>query len=325
MIKVSVIVPVYNVAGYISSCVESLMMQTLQEVEYLFVNDATPDASMEILQSVIDKFPQRRSYVRILTHEYNKGLPAARNTGLSVATGEYIYHCDSDDYMEIDMLEKLYDAAVECKADIVWCDYYVSEDGVGTYKRQPFYSSSWDALKAMLLGVMAYNVWNKLVKRSLYVDNALSFPESYGMGEDMTMIILFACASKVAYVPQAFYYYVQNLSSMTRKHSEKSLSELKYNVLRVEKFLIDKYGNKLVPEISYMKLVSKWFLLIDGHKMRYRKWTECFPEANEYIWGNSNICCRIRFIEWCASKHLWGIVWLHYWIVIRLLYGILYR
>ena len=121
---ISVIVPIYNVERFIERCVKSLMEQTLQDVEYIFVDDAATDNSMKILAATLSIYSDHN--IRILVHQENKGLPAARNTGLAVATGEYVFHCDSDDYMEKDMLEVLYKKAKETDADIVWCDWFLS-------------------------------------------------------------------------------------------------------------------------------------------------------------------------------------------------------
>ena len=122
--KISVIVPVYSVEEFIERCVRSLFQQTYKEVEYIFVNDHTPDRSMEIIKNCIAEYPHLKTV--LLEHSVNKGLPAARNTGLSVATGKYVFHCDSDDFVEPDMLEKLYQRAEETNADIVWCDCFLS-------------------------------------------------------------------------------------------------------------------------------------------------------------------------------------------------------
>ena len=126
-ISVSVIIPIYKVESFIVRCVESLFNQSLSEgVEFIFVNDATPDRSVELLQEQLGFFPSRKEQVILLEHAENKGLPAARNTGLSVAKGEYVFHCDSDDFLEADGLEKMYKAAKEQEADIVWCDWFLS-------------------------------------------------------------------------------------------------------------------------------------------------------------------------------------------------------
>ena len=184
--KVSVIIPVYGVEAFIERCMRSLLEQTLQEVEFIVVDDCSPDKSIAIARKVVSEYPNRS--VRFISHEANKGLPAARNTGLEVATGEYVFHCDSDDWVEPDMLETLYRAAEEAKADIVWCDWFLSFEKNERYMVQPQYAIPTDALKGMLSGTMKYNVWNKLVKRELYTANAISFPSGYGMGEDMSVI-----------------------------------------------------------------------------------------------------------------------------------------
>ena len=133
--KVSVISPFFKVAPFIERCAESLLNQTLQDVEFIFVDDASPDESREILEKVIARHPERD--VRIVTHAQNKGLPAARNTGLAEASGEFIYHCDSDDWVETDLLEKMVNAAEENGADFVYCDFWMQFEKSARYMVNP--------------------------------------------------------------------------------------------------------------------------------------------------------------------------------------------
>ena len=324
---VSVIIPIYNVERYIGRCVKALMEQTLHDVEYIFVNDATPDSSIEVLQTVISQYPYRKGQVRIINHDCNRGLPAARNTGLAVATGEYIFHCDSDDFVELDMLELLYEAA-KCKnADIVWCDWYLSFEKNERYMKQPEYVTPIEALKGMLSGVMKYNVWNKLVKRSIYEENDIRFPAGYGMGEDMTMMMLFVYAHSVAYVHKALYHYVKlNTNAFSQVHSEKHFADLKYNLLRFTDFLQDKYIEEYDEYIAFLKLEAKFpFLIMTVDKKMYEMWKQWFPEANKYIWENKNVAVRTRFLEWMAAKNQFWFVRLYYYVVIRFVYGIIYK
>ncbi len=327
MVKVSVIVPIYGVERFIAHCAESLFKQTLQDVEYIFVDDATPDRSVLVLQEVIESFPNRKEQIRIIRHEQNKGLPAARNTGLVVARGEYIFHCDSDDYVEPDMLESLYNKAIEQNADIVWCDWYLTFAQNERYMKQPEYDSSMDALKGMLGGAMKYNVWNKLAKRSLYVDNNIEFPAGYGMGEDMTMMMLFAVANKVVYQSKAFYHYVKtNTAAFSQTYSARHLEELKYNVNRIERFIHTHYNDSLNRELAFLKLEAKFpFLITNGSNAQYKTWKEWYPEADEYILQNKNVSFRSRLLQWSASKGLWFIVRLYYYVVIRFVYGVMYK
>lgn len=123
-------------------------------------------------------------------------MPSARNTGLQVASGKYVFHCDSDDYLDGGALELMYAAAEQSQADMVWCDWYLSFAHNERYMKQPKYDSPIEVLKGMLGGSMKYNVWNKLVSRRLYTDNQITFSDGHGMGEDMTMIRLAACAKE---------------------------------------------------------------------------------------------------------------------------------
>lgn len=324
--KISIIIPIYNVENYIERCAETLMSQTLgYELEYIFVNDATPDKSIEILQSVLDKYPDRRDRVTIISHELNKGLPSARNTGLSVARGDYIYHCDSDDYLERNTLELLYKTAIENDADIVWCDYKETLPGGERYKKQPVFQTAEDAICGMLVGQMEYNVWNKLVKRSLYVDNGIYFPDGYAMGEDLTMISLFANARKVAYVPEPLYNYVRtNVSAMTYSMSNDKMKSLAHNVYLMEDYLVEKFGSRFNLEIATLKLNLKWPYLISSSSIdAYKEWNKWFEEASYYI-NMQNVSKRIKILEICAEKKLYWPIFMHYWIVIRGLYNLKY-
>ena len=324
--KVSVVVPIYKVEAFIAKCAESLLSQTLDDVEFIFVDDATPDRSMELLQQCIERHPYRKGQVKVLRHERNRGLPAARNTGLAAAEGEYVFHCDSDDFVEPDMLEVLYGAAQERNADIVWCDWYLSFEHSERYMKQPDYATPLGALKAMLAGQMKFNVWNKLVRRNLYADHRIFFPEGYAMGEDMTMMLLFAVASNVVYVPRAFYHYVKlNASAYSQNFSLQHWNAVKHNIQRVETALRRQWGTELDLEIACMKLEAKFPFLMTGDVDMYKLWDTNYSEADAYIPKNHYISFRRRMVQWCAARHWWGIVRLHYWVVCKLVYGIIYK
>lgn len=326
MIKVSVIIPIYKVERFIERCVRSLLEQTLQEVEYIFVNDATPDKSIDILQTVMAEYPNRTEQIKVLVHEKNKGLPAARNTGLTVAGGEYIFHCDSDDYVEVDMLEQLYEEAVKKDADIVWCDWFLTFEKNERYMKQPEYTNSQDALKAMLSGSMKYNVWNKLVKRSLYVNHQITFPDGFGMGEDMTMMMLFVHAGKVSYLPNAYYHYVKlNTGAFSQTYSDKHLVELQHNVKRMVDYICRYYENALEKELAFFKLDVKFPFLISNDSKKYRLWKEWYPEANAYILQNKHISTRSRWLQWFAWKNQFWVVKLYHVLLMKVVYGIFYK
>lgn len=314
--KVSVIIPIYKVEAFIERCATTLMEQTLREVEYIFVDDATPDKSIEVLEACLAQYPERKA--TILKHLQNQGLPAARNTGLALATGEYIFHCDSDDYVEPTMLEEMYKIAKEQDVDIVWCDWFLTFAENERYMKQPSFETPIEALKAMLSGGMKYNVWNKLVRRSLYTDNDIQFPAGYGMGEDMTIMMLFAHAKNVAYIPKAYYHYVKlNTNAFSQTYSDKHLVELKHNVQRIIDYMQNVYGEALEKELNFFKLDVKFPFLIAG---QYKRWAEWYPEANTYILQNKTISTRTRYIQWLASKRQYWVVGLYSWVLNNLVH-----
>lgn len=325
--RISVIVPIYNVERFIGRCTASLMEQTMDKrVEYIFVDDDSPDRSIRILEEVLGRYPEKKDNVRIIRHEKNLGLPAARNSGLAVASGEYIFHCDSDDFADSDMLEQMYAKAIEDDADIVWCDWWLSFEKSERYMKQPDYDTPMDALKGMLSGVMKFNVWNKLVRRSLYTESGILFPSGYGMGEDMTMMRLFARARKAAYLPKAFYHYVQlNSGAFSKTYSERHLKELRHNVETLSDDLRKLNGDSLEQEIAFLKLDVKFPFLISRDRARYGLWKSWYPEANQYILKNRQVSFRRRALQWLAARNQFWLVWLHYWCIYRLIYGIIYR
>lgn len=326
-IKISVIIPVFGVERFIERCVRSLMEQTFDDVEYIFVDDASKDRSIDLLYKTLESYPKRKEAVSVIAHKVNAGLPAARNTGLENATGEYVFHCDSDDFIEPDTLELLYNAAEKNDADIVWCDWFLTFEKNERRMYEPSFVDSFQALKAMLGGRMKFNVWNKLVRRKLYVENNVKFPAGYGMGEDMTMMLLYAHADKVCHIDKALYHYVKmNTSSFTQTVSKVNFDSLKYNVERVSGELFNLFGNRIEQEIAFLKLEAKFPLLVMSSDISfYRLWNDLYPEANPFIMKNKNISLRSRLIQCCARYRFYWIVWLHYLIVCRFIYGVIYK
>ena len=321
--SITVISPFYKVAPFIERCAESLLSQTLQDVEFIFVDDASPDESRTILEKVIEKHPDRN--VRIVTHEVNKGLPAARNTGLAEAKGEFIYHCDSDDWVETDMLEKMYKAATDNQADFVYCDFWMQFEKSARYMVNPTYTDPEQMIKeGFLAGLMKYNVWNKLVKRSLY--DGLEFPAGHGMGEDMTMILAATKATKAAHVPEALYHYVKlNMNAFSNTFSERHLTDIQFNTARTLKGL----ETWDVPEkdkyLNFFKLNIKLHFLLSSDKNQYRLWKEWFPESDRYVLENKHLPFRTRLVQWFAAKGLFPLVGLYDFLINKVYYGLRFR
>lgn len=325
--EISVIVPIYGVEKYIARCAESLFCQTMTEnVEFLFIDDSTKDNSIQVLQHIISKYPHLESQISIIRHRENKGLPAARNTGLSKAKGRFVIHVDGDDFAEPQMLESLYKAVVDNHADFAWCDYYIAFNNKKRVISQPSFTEPMDAVRGMLRGSMKYNVWNKICRLSLYRDNDIHFPDGNAMGEDLTMIMVALHAHQCVYVNEALYNYVQNEGQMTATYDQKKLASLRFNCDRLRHYIESKFSDAgLESENAALCQLMKWPFLLDGKLSSYWRWLEWFPESNRLIWQTKGVNFRIKLIEWCAAKRLLPIVWLHYLFVIKFYYGIVYR
>ncbi len=317
--KVSVIVPVYNIRAFAGDCIRSLLAQTMKGVEYLIVDDASTDGSFEIVKELIGDNPD----FRLLRHERNMGLPAARNTGLRAARGEYVIHCDGDDFMAPEMVERLYDCAVSQKADMVWCDWYLSFAGSERYMKQPSCLTGREAVAGMLSGRMKYNVWNKLCRRSLY--DGLQFPEGRSMGEDMTMIKVAAKAKRTAHVAEALYHYRRtNAEALTQNYSPRKLNELMANTLDIVAFL--RAGGEVSElDINRFLLNVKLPFLFTGKSEDIKRWRQWFKEADRAIMANKDQSLRVRLLEWSASKGFGFVNLLYYNLVQKVIYGKIYR
>lgn len=321
---VSVIVPVYGVEKFVGRCIESILNQTWSDIEVLVVDDKSRDNSIEVIQEVLSRYPEKSHLVRILHHSENKGLPAARNTGLAEAKGEYVFHFDGDDFAEPGMIEAMAERAMATNADIVYSDWYLYYENSRRYMCQPECQNPKEALTAILEGRMKYNVWNKLVRRSLYTDNNITFPSGYGMGEDMTMIRLIAVARSVKYVPSAFYNYVKtNAGAMTENVSDKSIEQINHNVRETEQFLRQLNIEGIDREIELFKLSVKYPLLFSMDKSQYKLWKQWFPESASFI-GDKCFGLRTRLVQWLALHQLHALLKLHFQLH-KSVYSLKYR
>ena len=225
--KVSVIVPVYNVEPYIEHCLETLVNQTLTEIEIIVVNDGSTDNSQVSVDRYAKKYPDRV----FPYHKENGGLSDARNFGMQRARGDYIGFVDSDDYVEETMFEKLYEKAAQEDADIVVCGYYAIDEAAGKTKTLQtgnlsyFNKSLFDNPK--LLYVNAPYAWNKLFRRSMLEENALQFPKGLIFEDIATSYPAFLCAAKISKVDEPLYhYYLRRKGSITATYSNKFMQLL---------------------------------------------------------------------------------------------------
>ena len=219
---VSVLVPVYGVEKYIEECAESLFAQTFDDLEYIFVDDCTPDGSIAVLEDVLSRYPHRKHQVRIIHHEHNRGLGAARKTAFDAAKGEFLLHVDSDDYLPVDAVQRLVDAQQRTDADIVSGSFqYHFPDG--SLQKASFADLDRKLTLRLFLtqNTIPYNIWARLIRKSLFTDNAISAIEGINYAEDYALTSrLLLSAERTEYVDDVVYVY--RMDSVTGTfHQEK--------------------------------------------------------------------------------------------------------
>lgn len=300
MYSVSVIIPIYNVEKYIERCVRSLFDQTLQSIEYIFIDDCSPDNSLHILKRIIKEYPNRENDIRIITHKKNKGLASARNTGLSSATGEYIIHCDSDDWVNINAYRIMYEKAKSTNSDIIICGF----NNIYHKKTKQIlprnYSTVEEILRDSLSGGLHNSVCNKLIKRDIYINKNIKWIDGIDMLEDSSIIPrLINNSSKIEIIKQCLYNYnLCNEGSYTNEWKNKSLTD----IIFVTDFLVDYFSKEqsikninLDNECNYLKLQARLLLLLHSNGILRKQFYSKYIVELKYIWHhpNMNICYKI--------------------------------
>ncbi len=261
---ISLIIPVYNVQDYLYKALNSVVCQTLKNIEVIIVNDGSTDNSLEI----IEQFAKQNPHFKIINQK-NAGLSAARNAGLKISKGDYIAFMDSDDFIEPDFLECLYNAAVKNKADIVYCNFnfYYPKSDFRLY--MPFtcmpgvYSNS-KALKKLIMDLgMHYFAWNKLCKRELFFDNDIRFYDMYF--EDIaTSPRLFYHANKIVVLGKALYNYTNRNGSILNSTNIKKINDFIRSLGVMRNFFeghhdYKKYKRRLWIYAQRVKLTSYYY------------------------------------------------------------------
>jgi len=212
MTKVSIIVPVYNTSQYLAKCLESLINQSLDEIEIIIVNDGSPDNCQEIIDFYVKNYPKKTVSVQ----KQNEGLSMARNDGIKIAKGEYIGFVDSDDWIDLNMLETMYTKAKTCDFDLIVCDVnFVYE----SYCQCVTSGLTTDVLTKQDVKQSMNNifpgVWNKLYRRSLF-ENDVAFKKGVWF-EDVEFIYrLLIYVESIGVVSQPLVFYLQRSNAITK-------------------------------------------------------------------------------------------------------------
>lgn len=272
MVKVSVIVPVYNVEKYLGRCIESLVNQEFKDLEIILVNDKSPDNSDKIMAEYEKQYP---NLIKCIYLEENLRIGGARNRGLLEAHGEYITFVDSDDWVDLDYVGKMYDRIEKTGSDIVYTDYIIAEKKKNTKKAivYPLLCGNQDDArkKINLLFIGDYSV-GCLIKKSLLIENHLLFPEKM-LYEDVAICPLYAYyADRIEYVPNTYYYYFQREDSVVHDMDAEFQKDEAKTVLSLYEECKKRGIEKRYPletEALFIKYFYAW-----GMNACYNKFTE---------------------------------------------------
>ena len=255
---VSVVIPVYGVEKYIEKCLESCFSNTIAEqCEFLIINDCSPDKSIELAEKMIKKYPNIT--VKIISHKKNKGLAAARNTGLKYATGKYIINVDSDDWVDNIYLEKLYTKAEENHSDIVICNLYKELEN-----KQELIELNMPASKEFVEALLEESLpgWLpiKMFRLDFLRENNITWIDGVNMCEDLILSVkAFSQTKRISFVDEALYHYNNtNLTSLSSKLSENKANQLITAVKEIESYLDDEKYNKSI--INLKCRIKVWIL-----------------------------------------------------------------
>lgn len=226
--KVTVFTPVYNVQNYIERCARSLFEQTYSNLEYIFVDDCTPDKSIDLLLRVVKDYPNRKAQVRIIHNEQRRGIAAVRNSTVDLASGTFVLNVDSDDWIEKEAIEKLVGKQMATNADIVSSDAIT--EGADEQRRlfTPDISAPHSMIQTLLTPKHSLQLWGRLIRTALYsqIEGAR---DGIDYGEDTVILTqLIYYSRKLANVHEFLYhYFLGNQNALTRlkhkdKHSEKT-------------------------------------------------------------------------------------------------------
>jgi len=299
--KISVIVPVYHSERYLERCCRSLFSQTLDDFECLFILDGPSPEAERIISEVQSEYDSRRIDVHIIRHAENKGISYSRQEGHDNARGEYLFHCDSDDWLESDALTQTYELACKEKADLVFFDYIRHYESNG---KSIVYSSGY--VENGAISTMDGTLCNKLIRRELISSNAIRFPNGINWGEDLCMSVLSQIvAKKIAYLAQIFYHYCMHSNSFTTAPTKDKYLQLLACPQFIEKELqerqlTDRYSSMLLQ----MKFEVKEYLLIHPALRDIQQWIVTYPECHPFIWHFPSVPIYLKGVSWLAANHL---------------------
>ncbi len=305
-IRLTVVVPFYNARQHIGECVHSLMRQTMTHgIEYVFVDDCSTDGSADEVMSVVNTYPQRREQVTIMRNDENRGSAFARQRGMNAARGEFVVHCDADDWVGPEMYAKMLRVAESTGADVVCTPFFINKAG-GKQEVVAFPSLDYPQLNNMPLDTLHCSLWNKIIRRSVVEDNQLRFFEGVNCWEDLGLWFRIAiCTRRIVIYNRPFYHYrKETADSLTTERMDRVLADHLAFVDHMEQWFASKpeiYRLRYAQFINFAKFTAK-IKMLRGHHCDIDRWKATYPETNAGIMGYRNIPYLYRLCFYLAYR-----------------------
>lgn len=294
---VTIVVPMYNVDNYIGKCIRSVFEQSYENIEYVFVDDCSPDNSMAVVEHEMKRYPDRAKNVKIIKHAENKGIAATRNTGLKNANGIYVLQVDGDDYIEKNTIQELLEKALAEEADIVVFDYYLEWKEREKEISHIYNDDKNEYLKLLLEGISEPAIWNKFIKKELFIKNDIEFFEGVNFGEDylITPRVVYN-ARKIVKINKPFYHYIRwNVNSYSSNIKDKNIRDLAFVLSEHLNFFSHLSSVKNIEKSINIGVSTKILELLrdvrstDQYKLIY----QLFVNENEFCYNGKTIYGRI--------------------------------
>jgi glycosyltransferase involved in cell wall biosynthesis len=301
MYLVSIIIPVYNVAQYIERCLLSVFAQIYSNIEIIIINDCTPDNSMEIIDDLFLK--QNKPFkIKTLNHEKNRGLSAARNTGIDAANGDFVYFLDSDDEILPNTIEQL--IADSDSFDVV-IGGIITQDGKDFLKNKNLILNDTEIIDSFFRGNIYNAAWNKLVNRQFLLVNKLYFVEGLIHEDSLWTYQLVVCASKIKVLDIPTYIYNIRPNTLNTNFTLKNIKHYLYGFNIIQSHIKNNYNNNpLATNYLVIFMFNMAVASVKKCKCSYREYRSIisFDQSIKYNLTNVKSQIKVKYLFFQLPK-----------------------